>query len=189
VCHGGAIWRAAQFTKQDTNAYVRCIRTEALRLAARGVTSLHVRIDAGGGYGGGVADKLKTDAELHWAIPDFQVQEVHFNGTPHDPLAYADTATEIYDHTAKALAVLALLGPPNALEADLCERTYRWVKAHGVDVKQLQSKDEFKKDHGGRSPDDGDGCALAVAPDYVFVPHGQRWDGDALKALSAGRKL
>jgi len=85
-------------------------------------------------------------------------------------------------------AVLALLGPPNALEADLCERTYRWVKAHGVDVKQLQAKDEFKAKQ-GRSPDDGDGCALAVAPDYVFVPRGQRWDGEALKTLSGGKRL
>lgn len=188
ACHGGAIWRVAQLAKQDTNAYARAIHDEALMLAARGVTSLHIRIDAGGGYGGGVADRLKTDAELVWAIPDFQVLEVHFNGTPHDHLAYADTATEIYDHMAKALGVLALLGPPNALEADLCERTYRWVKARGVDVKQLQAKDDFKKNH-GRSPDDGDGCALAVAPDYVFVPHGERWDGDALKALSGGKRV
>lgn len=188
TCHAGAVWRAAQLAKQDTNAYARAIRDEALRLAARGVTSLHVRIDAGGGYGGGVADRLKTDAELRWSIPDFQVLEVHFNGTPHDALAYADTATEIYDHTAKALAALALLDPPNALEADLCERAYRWVKARGVDVKQLQSKDDFKKAH-GRSPDDGDGCALAVAPDYVFVSRGEQWDGAALQALSGGKRV
>lgn len=189
VCHGGALWRAAQLSKQDTNAYARAIREEALKLAARGVTSVHVRIDAGGGYGGGVADRLATDAELHWAIADFRVCEVHFNGTPYDPLAYADIATEIYDHTAKALAVLALLNPPNALEADLCERTYRWVKAGGVDVKKLEPKDDFKARH-GRSPDDGDGAALAVAPDYVFLnARAQAWDTGALGALSGGKKV
>lgn len=189
VCHGGALWRAAQLAKQDTNAYARAIHDQALSLAARGVTSLHVRIDAGGGYGGGVADRLATDSEIHWAIPDFRVFEVHFNGTPYDPLAYADTATEIYDHTAKALAVLALLGPPNALEADLCERTYRWVKVGGVDVKKLEPKDDFKTRH-GRSPDDGDGAALATAPDYVFASaRAQAWDKGALGALSGGKKV
>jgi len=64
------------------------------------------------------------------------------------------------------------VGAPGALQADLCERLYKWVKAGPEevkrDVKQLESKDDFRKRH-HRSPDDGDGCALACAPDYVFI--------------------
>lgn len=186
--HAGALYRVAQLAQLDTNAYARAIRTECLKLASRGVTSIHVRLDAGGGYGGGVADKLSTDAELLWGIPDFQVLEVHFNGVPYAQDQYADTATEIYAHAAEALRVVALLDPPNTLEADLCERLYRWVSARGVDVKQLEPKDAYKK-RLGRSPDDGDGAALACAPDSCFVPLARAWDQNALKQLSGGRRL
>jgi hypothetical protein len=37
------------------------------------------------------------------------------------------------------------------------------------DVRKLTPKDDFKRVQ-KRSPDDGDGCALACAPDYVFQP-------------------
>ena len=60
---------------------------------------------------------------------------------------------------------------PPALEVDLCERKFKWVKAGPADVKRdvkkLESKDDFRKRY-HRSPDEGDGCALACAPDYVF---------------------
>lgn len=166
-CHAGRLWRAGQFAQQDTGAYARAIKRLALTLVAEGVTSLHVRVDGGGGFGGGVVDRLNEDEDLKRAIPDFQVLEVHFNATPHDPDAYADLATEIYAHTADALMALALDQPPAALEGDLCERRYRWVKVAGVDVKKLEPKEDFRK-RMKRSPDDGDGAALAAAPDYVF---------------------
>lgn len=170
VRHAGRLYRVAQFAQQDSGPYLRAIRAEALRLAELGVTSLHVRVDGGGGYGSAIVDGLKADLALIQMFLDFQVLEVHFNGVPYDPAAYADTATEIYAHTAEALKVLTLDRPPNALEIDLCERQYRWVKLHGIDVKKLESKEEFKKRiRLNRSPDDGDGAALATAPDYAFV--------------------
>ena len=65
----------------------------------------------------------------------------------------------------------ALIEPPNALETDLCERPFKWVAARHddvkKDVKKLLPKEEFHRVF-HRSPDDGDGCALACAPDYVF---------------------
>ena len=167
IRHGDRLWRAAQLYHQDTNAYARRIVEEARALRAADVTSLHVRIDAGGGYGGGVADRLNEDEDLRQLFPDFRILEVHFNGAPADPDAYADRATEIYAHTAEAMHVLALRTPPDALEQDLCERRYKWVKVRGVDVKKLETKDEFKR-RAGHSPDDGDGAALAAAPDYAF---------------------
>lgn len=171
IRHNGRLWCAGRFAQQDSNEYLRVIRREALKLAAQGVTSLHVRVDGGGGYGSGVIDGLTVDLELMRAFPDFDVQEVHFNAVSYDGEAYADLATEIYGHTAKVLQWIALDNPPQALEADLCERPFKWVAARHQDVKKdvkkLLPKEEFHRAF-QRSPDDGDGCALACAPDYVF---------------------
>lgn len=167
VRHNGAAWRAGRFAKKDTNAYARGVKYVALELAKRNVTSLHVRIDGGGGFGGGVIDKVKIDAELLAAFDDFQVLEVHNNGEPHDADAYADLGAEMYAEAAETLRGIAVLEAPDPLEADLCERRFRWVNRSGKDVRQLEPKEKFKADH-KRSPDDGDGFCLAVAPDFIF---------------------
>lgn len=166
--HAGRLWCAATFAQQDTGAYHRAIRSLAFDLASQGVTSLHVRVDGGGGFGGGVIDRLNEDEELRQAFTDYHVLEVHFNGTPSEPEAYADLATELYADLAESLQALALDEPPGALEGDLCERKYRWVKVGGIDVKKLEPKEDFKK-RMGRSPDDGDGAALAAAADRLFT--------------------
>lgn len=171
IRHGERIRAAAHFAQQDTKVYARRAKREAEALRDIGVTSLHIRIDGGGGFGGGVIDELNADEDLRRMFEDFRVLEVHFNGVPGDAKAYADSATEMYAHTAEALEVASLIDAPTALEADLCEREYVWVKLHGVDVKKLEPKEQFKK-RKGRSPDDGDGCALAAAPDYIFGPSG-----------------
>jgi hypothetical protein len=171
VHHNGRIYRAAQFAQQDSNAYVRAIRTEAIRLAKLGVKDIAFRVDGGGGFGSGVIDGLTADLELRRMFSSYQVLEVHFNATPHDEAAYADLATEIYGHTAEVLHRSALINPPNTLEADLCERKYSWATArsHDIkkDVKKIEPKEDFRK-RMHRSPDDGDGCALACAPDRIF---------------------
>jgi hypothetical protein len=171
VRHDGAVWREATLPQQRTGEYVRAIKGVALRLAGDGARSLHVRVDGGGGFGGGVIDDLLEDLELVAAFAEVVIVEVLFNGTPSDHEAYADLATEMYAHAAEALGGLALLDPPAELEADLCERTYRWANWKGHDVKELASKELFRKKH-RRSPDDGDGLVLAVAPDWIFVPTG-----------------
>lgn len=169
IRRGGRVWRAAQFWKQDSLEYCARIREAARGLAADGVKSLHVRVDGGGGFGSGVIDLLKSDAELKKLFADFQVLEVHFNGTPHDKAAYYDLATELYGQAAEALKGIRIANPPETLEADLCERLYKWVNREGVSVKRLEPKDDFKKPTRiGRSPDDGDGLVLATAPDFVF---------------------
>jgi hypothetical protein len=168
VRHAGRAYRAARLAQLDTVIYAQTVKREALALKAKRVTSLHIRVDGGGGYGGGIVDQLRRDQELTRAFVDFQVVEVNNNGVPHDPKSFADLGTEMYWHTAESLKALALVRPPDALEADLCERMWDWVKAHGLDVKQLEPKKVFKKKHDGRSPDDGDGLALACAPDHLF---------------------
>jgi hypothetical protein len=165
----GRAWRAAQFWKQDTNDYARVIKAEALKLAGKGVKSLHIRVDGGGGFGGGVVDKLKTDMELRAAFIDFRVYEVHFNASATDEKSYHDLITQAMAEAAETLKGIRIEKPPETLEADLCERLYEWVNLKGVDVKRLESKIEFRKPKRlGRSPDDGDGFVLSVAPDFLF---------------------
>lgn len=171
VRHNGVVHRSHRLYHLDTYDYAQAIIGEAERLRDAGVTSLHVRIDAGGGYGGGVIDQLARNLDLLRMFEDFQVIEVHFNGVPHDAMAYADQVTEMYADAAEALKALAVHQPPSELEADLCERTYRWMTKLGVAVKKLEPKDDFKK-RILRSPDDGDGFILAVASDYLFYPKG-----------------
>jgi hypothetical protein len=166
VLHAGVAWRAAQLWKQDSVAYWDAVKKAAFALPAE-VVSLHIRVDAGGGFGGGLVDLLKRDSELRKRFPDFQVLEIHFNGTPRDRKAYHDLATEMYGQAGETLKGIRLKNPPETLEADLCERIYKWANVAGVDVKRLEPKPDFKKRH-GRSPDDGDGLVLALAPDFIF---------------------
>jgi hypothetical protein len=167
VKHAGEVWRAGEFEKEDTNVYARIIKAAALDLAQKGVTSLHIRIDGGGGFGGGVIDKLKIDDELIEAFKDFKCLEVFFNGTPYNSEKYKDLITEMMAETAESLKTLKIIDPPERLEIDLCEREYEWRNVGDLEVKKLEPKEKFKK-RKGHSPDDGDGFVLAVAPDYLF---------------------
>jgi hypothetical protein len=172
VRHDGAVWREARLPQLRTGDYLRAIKGVALRLAGAGATSLHVRVDGGGGFGGGVIDGLLDDLELSRAFVEIVVVEVHFNGVPYNRTAYADLVTELYAESAEAIRSLAIVDAADELEADLCERTYRWANWRGYEVKELETKDAFKVRQNGRSPDDGDGFVLAVAPDFVFLRGG-----------------
>jgi hypothetical protein len=195
--HDGAVVRAYQMYQQDTFLYYMRIKELALELQKEGVTSLHVRVDGGGGFGGGVIDQLKRDRDLQKAFSEYKIFEVHFNGKAYEAKAYSDLATEMYAHAAEALAGVAVLNPPNELEADLCERLYDWRNKLGVSVKMLEPKEDFRSRR-DRSPDDGDGFALAVSPDFVFtrrrttgiptphLPKGQSTWGGPARDLPAG---
>lgn len=159
------IWRSCELTHQDTHSYVEAIKTECLKLAEKGVTSLHIRVDAG--YGSGVIDNLRIDAELLETFSDFQVFEVHFGGRAYNSKDYDNIVTEIYYEAAESLRDMTILSPPDALEVDLTEREYKFINRSGKTKKILEAKEDFAK-RAGRSPDDGDGFCLAMAPDYCF---------------------
>jgi len=167
--HLGTVKRVAQFWHQDTGEYYDVVREEAKSLHAQGVRRLRIRVDAGGGYGGGLVDQLIRDEELRRLFAQFDVLEVHFNGTPSDEEAFADLITEMHSHAAETLKGIRIESPPETLEGDLCEREFKWVNLQGRSVKKLESKDDFRKpNRAGRSPDDGDGFVLCVAPDFLF---------------------
>ena len=168
--HNGAVKRIARLTKLNTIEYAQAVKADALKLKREHpeITSLHVRVDGGGGFGGGVVDNLKADMELRDAFPDFKVFEIHFNGSPRDDKAFADWITEATADAAESLKTLALINPPNELQGDLTEREYEWVNKSGVAVKKLEQKDKFRKrQKPERSPDDGDGFVLACVSDHL----------------------
>jgi hypothetical protein len=161
-------WRARQFSRQDTNEYARVIHEEAEKLAALGVAQLDIRVDGGGGFGGGVVDRLKADPRYAKLFSRCRVFEVHFGAQAEDLDSYDNLATEMYAECAETLLGVKLLDPPETLESDLTEREYGWVNKGGIDLKRLEKKEKFKE-RVGRSPDDGDGCVLCLAPDRLFA--------------------
>lgn len=167
----GELVRVARLAKLHGPDYLGALRTDMAIVADAGATSCHVRVDGGGGFGGGVVDLLHMDDTIAGLFQDFAVFEVHNNASPHDPTAYGDLVTEMYAEAAEALKGYRLVNPPAELEADLTERLYKWAHLSGVSVKKLEPKEAFKK-RVKRSPDDGDGAALALSPDHLFKPAG-----------------
>lgn len=171
--YNGEVRRIAKLTKLNTIDYVQTCKADALKMKAAHpeITSLHFRIDGGGGFGGGVIDNLKADVKLRESFQDFKVFEVHFNGIPKDEKAFADWITEATADVAESLKGLAIASPPNELQSDLTEREYEWVNKSGVSVKKLEQKEKFRKrQQPERSPDDGDGFVLACVSDHLIRP-------------------
>lgn len=172
VRHAGRVRKESEISKQDGFEYYLRAKEACLDLHALGVRRVWVRLDAGGGYHSTCVDNLNRDDELHGLFDVFEVIEVHNNGTPSDADKFADTVTEMYYYAGEALKALRLDTPSAKLETDLCERKYEYtIKTVGsktrLDVKKLGSKEKFKAEY-GRSPDDGDGFALAVAPNHIL---------------------
>lgn len=173
IRHAGRVWKDAEIIKQDGYAYYLGVKQAALNLVSKGVRRVWVRVDAGGGYHSTCVDNLRRDADLKEQLELFEVLEVHNNSTAHEDDKFADLVTEMYYHAGESLKALRLDSPSPNLETDLCERVYKYaIKTTGsktrLDLKQLIPKEKFKSDF-GRSPDDGDGFALAVAPDRLFA--------------------
>lgn len=164
----GRVWRNRQIGKLDQVEYFLLVKDEALKLKAKGVTSLHVRVDAGGGFGSGLIDLLKRDDTLIKGFAEFKVFEISFGGSAKDDKAFYDWITEATADVAESLKSLAILNPPKTLEGDLCERECEPRNKGGYFVKKLEEKDKFRKrQKPERSPDDGDGFVLAVASDHL----------------------
>lgn len=166
----GKAYRVAQVAQGNTWAYVEAFKKEAFRLAAAGVTDCEVRVDGTGGFGIGVIDYLLADLDLRELFDVFDVVEVQFGSSAYANETYANLVTEMYAEAGETLKGLQLERVPPELEIDLTERTYGFVNLGGRSLKQLTDKEKFRK-VAGRSPDDGDGFVLAVAPDHIFDRH------------------
>lgn len=168
--YNGVAQRVKRFAKNNTLEYTVAIKSDIKEMLAKhpSIKDVQVRVDGGGGFGGGVVDNLRADEELRKAFEKFAVLEVHFNGDPHTAKAYADLVTEMYGCAAERMAAIAIRSAPDELYLDLTDRRFEWRISAGMEVKRLEDKDDFR-DRQKRSPDDGDGFVMAVAPDYAFV--------------------
>lgn len=176
----GVVERVKQFAKQDYYDYFLTIKEDIRWLVGQGITDVQIRVDAGGGFGGGVVSHLNNDAELNELdqngrrkgdfanLEELRVFEVNFDANPYERNMFYNIITEMYYHAGESLKHIRVVDAPNALQSDLCKRYYRYRKSReGLDVKTLVSKEDFRVKF-LRSPDDGDGFVLAVAPDYIF---------------------
>lgn len=165
---GDNVSRIHRISRQDGWEYYQRTRELCYNLPDY-IKKVEIRVDGGGGYGSTVIDNIRRETELIEKFEEFYVYEVVFNSADtYNSSDFNDLATEMYYHAAESLHVLAIQNAPGALKADLCERTFKYVKRGGRDVKKLTSKQEFRTKN-KRSPDDGDGFVLAVAPSYLFA--------------------
>lgn len=176
VSHRNVAWRLNQYEKADSYAYFIDLKADIARAVQyEGVTHVSIRIDAGGGFGSGLTDFINHDFELQKRQGDFRplkelvVHEVNFGGSPYDGEQFADLATEMYYHAGDLMKTMRVVNPTVALEQDVCERKYTYLRGQAQDIKVLIGKDKWRSDY-GRSPDDGDGFVLAVAPEHLFAP-------------------
>ena len=167
VRQGNLVWRAGSFAAEDYDAYDRALTKVVADLIAAGVKRIDLRLDGGGGYGGGVAALVKKNTAIRKAVKDagvrFQMREVLNNWAATDGVQWANLITELYGAAAEAVRDLAIVRPVPELEIDLTGRRFAY-KLRGVhDTKELEKKEKFRERE-GHSPDDGDGFVLAVAP-------------------------
>lgn len=146
VPHGGRLSGA------DNVAVARRVAELAKKLGA-----VSAAIDAGG-LGGGVYDVLR-ELERQGELPEgFEVIPNDFGARATDPREHADRRTELYARLRDWLRDEGAMDFDEGLEEELLAPSYRW---NGTAIR-LEPKDALKK-RIGRSPDDADALALAVA--------------------------
>lgn len=166
--HMGHVHCYATLEKLDTNVYREKIKALASELVELGVTELDIRIDGTGGWHTGVTDPLKIDEAFFDMFEHIRIIEVNFNNIPMEEKRFRDAITEIYYHGSEAIGRIAIHCHTDALERDICERTYKIVTYRHTNVGKLQAKEEFRRLHMNSSPDEGDGLMLAIAPGWIL---------------------
>lgn len=183
VNHNGRVWREAALQNPTNIDIFELVSKTAVRLSRQeGVTDLSIRVDGTGGYGAGVIDLCRASIDLKKEFDSVTVHEINFEELSYDQTMFADRVTEMYYHMGEAMQSLSVIDPPDELERDVCERTYHWVvknvtvdQRNGRKVKQLkevkeiESKADFKRRNNGDSPDNGDGAGLCCLPEFALT--------------------
>lgn len=165
----GSVQGSEESSKTITAQYVE-IAVEAAKAAhANGARWLSVRVDGGGGYGGGIIDTLRIRADLKELFTDgFIVHEVNNRSVPNDPNTFSNLVTEMYASVDEVMKVIKFHKVGKNLMRDLTTRKFGYVTRNDRDVKEIEGKPKFKQRNSGQSPDDGDGAVLAMAPERLF---------------------
>jgi phage terminase large subunit len=127
-----------------------------------GIGRVSVRIDAGGGYGGGVFDQLSAWNREGELGPHVELIELSPSSKPVDDVRFVNRRDEMWFGIADWLSEGGTLNrdeEPPEVEEDLLGVRYAFERAHGR-IK-VEAKDDIKK-RIGRSTDQGDALALAV---------------------------
>ena len=133
-----------------------------------------VKIDTSGGYGGGVADLLRTEHAR-----EVVVVEVNASERADAPDEYVNRRAQLHFAVADWLKDGGELPADRKLEAELLTPTYS-LDSRGR--RKIESKDEIKK-RLKRSPDRADAVALAIVSFKAAKParvtgSGTRWGDD-----------
>lgn len=168
VRHGNAVWREAEVRGEDQILLQARVQALAPRLAANGAIRCHCRVDTTG-IGDGLASNLTHDLTISALFQEWLVVRVGFGNSCIQPLLYQNLSTMMMAVAAQVFEHVAVIDPPHELETDLTGRLWDWgiVNADGSLVKVIQPKRRFKKDY-QHSPDNGDGCIMAVCPPETF---------------------
>lgn len=180
---GDELRNIRRFETEDTSPYVFFLKEHLRQLHTGGVRRVSIRVDGTGGYGSGVIDPLRVDDDLRNMFAEFHLHEVLFNESATNSSEFANAITELYYWAGQAMHYVNVVDPPEYLQDDLCERTFVWRVLKGQDVKRLTPKEEFRTVN-KRSPDDGDGAALALAPERAVTGGTIQWPN--LQALRVG---
>lgn len=100
------------------------------------------------GVGGGVTDRLKRLGD--------NVVPINFGGSPIDKRKYPDIISEMWFNLANLLPMAGLIRDEELL-AELASRQYKYT---ADERRKVESKDEYKKRTGKRSPDRADATIL-----------------------------
>ena len=163
----GCLRVAHRIQEKDTRGYVTAILNLLQSLQSFGCREVAIRIDNGGGFGGGVRDQL-VDHSIGEMFSTYHVICHDFGGRSSNLRRAGNWVTEAYLAIAQdLLAGYCLVDPPVELRQDLCGRRLRWesvtVDGGKADTVLLEPKKDFRQ-RNGRSPDDGDAVALACYP-------------------------
>ena len=185
--HRLCLSREAVVQGQDTAGYV--VRVEAVIRNAieQGAKHIQVRVDNTGGWGIGLIDAIKHNT--YEGLESFEVIEVVFGSVASDPVSYYNLVTEMYAEADAVLSRSRILTPSDELREDLTDRRLQYRQGQNKRyVQKTEEKDDFKKRHQGRSPDDGDGAVLALAPESIFTAESGPSATTVAAALRAGAR-
>jgi phage terminase large subunit len=120
---------------------------------------IRIKIDDTG-LGGGVTDQLQAHG--------FTVVPVNFGGAAGDPDRYPNAPSEMWFEVGKIIHEISC--PYSArLEAELVNRRSKGLDKKGRRV--VESKDDYKERHSGKSPDEADGFLLAFYEPKTVEPN------------------
>jgi phage terminase large subunit len=153
AARGPFAWEVATLSKQDGEPIC-----EALVKVANELRAVTVAIDSTGGYGSAPTDFFRKALREKRVKHSCRVVEVNFGSASHDPEQWANARTELWWRMRDWIRDVAAIDCDDLLAEDLIAPTY---KPHGQGI-ALEPKEVIKR-RLGRSPDRGDGLALALS--------------------------